>query len=196
MLMPRSKVKLEQFLPHIMLMVQGDSRPALPEAVALSSIRNACIEFSRDTGIITRTERINTQPNMFTYPLVFDTDDEELHTVARVEDARGELPFIHDDSCVTFQFQPTEGCLEVRFTVHPTRTCCQVDEVLHDDWYEAIVDKVMTELHLMPQQPWTSGSGHDRRRISYDKHVRRAKNLIAQKFSRQHQTVPRNRSYY
>ena len=167
MLLPRSRTKLEEFLPHVMAMVQGDSRPALPSNVALSYIRNAAIEFAKLSSVLRRTERIKIQDGNTAYPLVDEPDEEHIYRLVAVSRENGYLPPLrahYEDSVLYLdkgQSYSTSDCEDqymlVDYVVIPTRNACKVDDILYTDWHDAIVDGALSKIHLMPQRPWTSG---------------------------------------
>lgn len=177
MLLPRNRTKLEEFLPHVMAMVQGDSRPALPSNVAISYIRNAAIKFAQRSSVIRRSVQIKFQPDNLIYPLVDDPEEEKIHRLVRVyrgdECCNDEFVATFDDNtiCLAAWDVPSDPCEDQFFTAEfvaiPTRNACSVDEILFDEWHDAIVDGALEQIHLMPQRPWTSGTASRERQRNF-----------------------------
>jgi hypothetical protein len=46
--------------------------------------------------------------------------------------------------------------LTVRAALKPTRAATQLEDVLFDDWLDALADGTLARLHLMKDQPWAS----------------------------------------
>lgn len=177
MLLPRPKTDLKEFLPHVMAMVQGDSRPGLPDNVAVSYIRRAAIAFARRTKVITRIEKIKFQENLSLYPLL-DGDEERIVSVIGAIHNGCPIPVISfTDNVVEICYTPNE-CdehFEVEYVAEPTAKACEVDSILYDEWHDAIIAKALSDLHLMPQQPWTSGQSHMLRKQDFENEVARAR---------------------
>lgn len=179
MLLPRNRTKLDDFLPHVMAMVQGDSRPALPSSVALSYLRNSAIKFAQQSSVLRRKEKIKLQPGQLSYPLIDAPEEEKVYRIVKAyygDDeccGREVYVFLDDDvMCIGSHEVPSEMCedvyLTVEFVVIPTRKACSVDEVLHTDWHDAIIDGALEQVHLMPQRPWTSGTASRERQRSFN----------------------------
>lgn len=186
MLLPRNRTKLDEFLPHVMAMVQGDSRPALPSAVALSYLRNSAIKFAQQSSVLRRTEKIKLQPNQLAYPLVDVPEEEEVYRIVSArygdEDCCGREVYVFlDDNimCVGSHEVPPDTCegvyLTVEFVVIPTRRACSVDDILYTIWHDAIIDGALEQLHLMPQRPWTSGTASRERQRNFNMAVAEAR---------------------
>lgn len=166
MLQARPQTKLDEFLPHVMAMVMGDTRPGLPSSVVLSYIRKSAIDFAKKSSVIRRTERIKLQAGLYQYPLVSDPIDERIYRLVRVYDDNGnEVCASFDDQTVILQghgYVSSDACedvyLNVEFVVIPTQKACGVDSILYDEWHDAIVSGALSSIHLMPQRPWTSGT--------------------------------------
>lgn len=177
MLLPRRKINLEEFLPHVMAMVQGDSRDGLPSNVALSYIRNAAIRFAERSRVLRRHHTVRFQPNLTCYPLL-DGDDEVILQVTGACHNDGPIGVgSFEDNVLRICYTPNECDIEfeVMYVVKPTRKACAVDELLYEEWHDAIVAGALSDLHLMPQQPWTSGQSHLLRRQEFERGVAQAR---------------------
>lgn len=178
MLLPRNRTKLEEFLPHVMAMVQGDSRPALPSNVALSYIRNSAIKFAQRSSVLRRTEVIEFQPNNDMYPLVDAPDEEHIFRIVKAytgtQCCGNEFLATFDDGiiCLPGYVVPSDPCEDLCFTVEfvvtPTKKSCEVDEILFTEWHDAIIDGALEQIHLMPQRPWTSGTASRERQRNFN----------------------------
>lgn len=172
MLLPRPRTDYNKFLPHVMANVTGDSRAGLPPNVALSYIRSAAIEFAKKSGILRRTERIMLQDGLQRYPLVDAPEEERVYRLSSVKRNGCDYPATFDDSTVIFEcpIGVTQECpeyIEVKYVVIPERSSCGVDELIFDEWHDAIVDGALEQIHLMPQKPWTSGGASQQRGLKF-----------------------------
>lgn len=180
-LLQRPQISFDVFLPHVMANVSGDSRAPLASNVALSYIRRAAIRFARETGIITRKEKIKPQSGVCDYPLRFNSENETVSSLvsatrnghcvrANVVDGVLNIP---DMGHVGASCDPQE--IVVEFSVIPTGMACHVDSLIYDLYHDAIVDGALEQIHLMPQQPWTSGAASDRRGRDFREAIGKAK---------------------
>lgn len=180
-LLPRPQISLNEFLPHVMANVSGDSRAPLASNVALSYIRRAAIRFARETGIIIRTEKVNLQAGVCEYPLRFNVENEIISALVSVKrngyDVRAKIvdEMLNVDDMGYANATCDPQFVVVKFSVVPTGTACSVDSLLYDLYHDAIVDGALEQIHLMPQQPWTSGAASDRRGRDFREAVSKAK---------------------
>lgn len=180
MKMLKSTVPIEKFTPHIIANTVGKENDLpLPEAAAVSFLRNAMITFAEKSGALTEQVTVDLQCGMDEYLI------EALHceTVIGVKDASmGEF---HSEDCgtrwcwgnVTFTFNdddmltvypvPTTDIpdgLDLTLILAPSRDACEVDSKFYDKWFEHVINGALSEIHLMPNQPWSSVSRGDYRR--------------------------------
>lgn len=198
MLLPRPRVDYNVFLPHVMANVTGDSRPGLPPNVALSYIKNAVIEFAKRTSILRRTDTIRLQDGLQTYPLINAPDEEKVYRLVSVSRNGRPQDASFDDTCVILSCPvgvspECEEHIVVEYVALPIRKSCNVDEIIYDDWHDAIVDGALIGIHLMPQKPWTSNAASQSR----DKNFRIAigdarKKYHYDRYGTRTPTVPRN----
>lgn len=183
-MLARQRVKLDEFLPHVMAMVQGDaSRAALPPEVALSYIKNSAIEFARKSGILTRQIEVKFEDGVDIYPIL-DPACERLHTLISAWDAKTGCPLdveAWEDNCVRICKLPGP-CDEhfiVKIIASPSRNCCEVDAVLYEDWHDYIVAGALSALHMMPQSTWTSSAAAQMQGNKFNEGVKEARVKIA-----------------
>ena len=162
-LFPRPRVNLNDFLPHVMAMVSGDSRAPLSPNVAVSYIRRAAIRFATDSAVLVRTENVALQDGLDRYPLTFDADNEIPYALLSVKRGYCDVEASLVDDVIAL------GCpvgdnrnVVVKFSVIPTHNACNVDSLLMDRYHDAIVSGALEQIHLMPQKPWTSGAASER----------------------------------
>lgn len=190
MLLARSKVPYSDFLPHVMAFVQGDTRPGMSSEAAASFIRNSAIKFATASGILIKDVTVKLQSGMHTYPLflvVGEESDEKIIRVVSAYHSETNADIVLDgfeDDCITLSSTP-DGCdlgsIIVRVVAVPTRTSCKVDELLFNDWHDAIINGALSEIHMMPQQPWTSGGAAQDRTRLFRQDVSRARIRVANK---------------
>ena len=180
-LLPRPQISLNEFLPHVMANVSGDSRAPLASNVALSYIRRAAIRFARETGIVTRKEKVFLQSGVCEYPLRFDAENEIVSALVSAKRNGHDVRATIIDGVLTVDDMGYIGTpcdpqpVIVEFSVVPTGAACSVDSLLYDLYHDAIIDGALEQIHLMPQQPWTSGAASDRRGRDFREAVGKAK---------------------
>lgn len=172
MLLPRPRIDYNKFLPHVMANVTGDSRAGLPPNVALSYIRSAAIKFAAKSGILRRTERIRLQDGLEQYPLVDAPDEENVYRLSSVKRRGCDYPASFDDASIIFEcpIGVADDCpefIDVEYVVIPSRSSCGVDEIIFNEWHDAIIDGALEQIHLMPQKPWTSGGASQQRGLNF-----------------------------
>lgn len=62
----------------------------------------------------------------------------------------------------------------VRVATKPTRAATQVDDILFDNWADAIVNGAAARLHTTPNQPYTSLTDEQRARTLFKREINRA----------------------
>lgn len=180
-LLPRPQISLNDFLPHVMANVAGDSRAPLASNVALSYIRRAAIRFAMETGVITRSENITLQDGVCEYPLTYDSENEMVYRLVRAKRRGQDVAASVIDTVVHLHWHGyvNNNCedapVTVTFSVVPAPNACTVDAILMDLYHDAIVDGALQYIHLMPQQPWTSGAASELRGKSFQAAVSRAR---------------------
>lgn len=173
-----SEISYEKFLPHVLPYV-----PNCLEDQAVLAIRNACIEFCKETNIvqepmdaITATAGNNTyQPDVPSGYLMNKVL--ELYYVGRKMDAKSllELQRLYTMNWgalvgaprVYTQFNPDEftvtpspaetvkNAFTGRMGLVPTRSSTQVRSIVYDRYLEDIVPGALARLMVTPDQPYT-----------------------------------------
>lgn len=185
----KSKTPLDAFVPHVVAQAMGsEDQPSLPESAAISFIRNSAIRFAEKTQILKEEHHIDLQCGLQCYPL----ETEDCETVISVEEAQlgeffnqnctfdwnwGGVRFNVEDDVLNICPAPTKDIdngLRLKLTVAPSRDCCEVDSVLYDKWFDAIVWGALSEIHMMPGRPWSSAGRADYRRNQFEDEVGRA----------------------
>jgi len=157
-----TKTNINKFLPHVMAMVQGDARNALPSEVALSYIRNSIIAFAEKSQVLNRTETIPFEEKVYVYPIV-DSNQERVYYVEQVTSIASDcnIPVRgFRDHLLELEYSPTDRdtSFMVDFVAVPLRSSCSVDTRIYEEWHDAIVAGALMKLHAMPQKTWTSGA--------------------------------------
>lgn len=174
-----STVSYEQFLPEVMPYVRD-----VPEVVAVQAIRNACIEFCRETMYL--QQDLDPQPlvaNVHTYDL--DPDDnsykviniveawnseiflipksiEELTRIYRVtnwQTLQGNPYYYYRPSESEVRLVPTpsvsnQSMLRVRAAITPTRSSTTVKTEIYERFLEPIAFGARGRLYDTPNQPY------------------------------------------
>jgi hypothetical protein len=180
---------LTDFAPHVLANTFGDeNQGSLPEAAAISYIRNSVISFAERSGILKEKMKIDLQCGLDCYPLV----TKNCETIIGVKKAKlgdfseedcgctwswGSVCFEMCDDSLIISPAPTEDIkdgLEVEIIVAPSRDTCDVDAVFYDKWFDAIINGALAEIHLMPNRPWTSNSKAAYRMTRFNEDVSRA----------------------
>lgn len=185
----KAKVNIDKFLPHVQSNTIGSEEEGmLPPAAALSFIRNSIISFAEKSGIITTKIKVDLQCGLGEY-LIEEVNDETIIGVKSVklgsfeqEDCGlcwnwGGISFEFDDNILRICPVPdkdVEDGLELEVVVVPSRDACEVDEQFYRKWFDAIINGALSEIHLMPNYPWSSVSRADYRRRLFEDDVSRA----------------------
>lgn len=175
-LLPRPRTDFNKFLPHVMANVTGDRRAGLPPNVALSYIKSAVIEFTKKSSILRRNEKIRLQDGLQCYPLVDAPEEEQVYRLVDVLRNGCSVAARFDDVNVIFDcpIGVSEDCpefIDVEYVVIPARSSCSVDDIIFEQWHDAIIDGALEQIHLMPQKPWTSGGMSQLRGKKFKEHV-------------------------
>lgn len=170
---------LTAFLPDIQTFVPGCSHNAM-----VAAIRNACIRFCVETTIVRETlTAITVNVGQDEYTLVASTGNESVGIVHLIHDSRDmkvkteeELDIIDNgwriaDDGVAFyatMLSPdvfklnrvpaeaiTDG-LVPRIATRPTDTTVNVDDLLYNEWREAIKYGALKELKEIPGKGWSN----------------------------------------
>jgi hypothetical protein len=185
----KNKTDYKSFIPHILAnTVNTENDTVLPESAAISFVRNACINFAERTGIIKQRLVIDLQAGLSEYPL----DALDCETIIGVSKAKmvnfesedcgtrwswGNVTFEFDDDVLYVHPAPdhdVDGGLELEIVLSPSRDSCEVDSVLYDKWFDAILNYALSEIHMMPGYPWSSVTRAEYRKRLYNEDVTRA----------------------
>lgn len=184
------KVPITKFIPHVIANTIGaEDEGMLPEAAALSFIRNAIIDFADRSGIITEKVCIDLQCGLSEY--LIETPESTIIGIKKAEMGEwahlnsensfnwrwGEVKFEMEDDVINIWPTPTADVrdeLKLELAVTPARDACEVDEVFYNKYFNAIIDGAMAEIHLMPNYPWSSVSRADYRRKRFEDAISKA----------------------
>jgi hypothetical protein len=193
------KTSFDAFLPHIMAVAHGDDTGAsLPPIVVQSFVRNSAIDFAQRTGVIRRKIVLDVQEGLTEYPILPD-DCEQIIRIIEVcvggicyaanEDSCCSGPcgcglgnFSFDGSILKLTRQPTEdieGRIVIKAVVAPSRQSCEIDDVVYQQWHDAIVNGALHEIHLIPGKPWSSANAADYRLRKFNDAISSAKIRVA-----------------
>jgi len=185
----KAKINLNMFLPHVQAYTIGSEEEGmLPEAAALSFIRNSVIAFAEKSGIITTKVKVDLQCGLKEY-LIEEVSGE---TIIGIKSAKyrgfceedcglnwnwGNVDFQFEDDILTICPAPSEDsedALELELVVIPRRDACEVDHQFYTKWFDAIIAGALKEIHLMPNFPWSSVSRADYRSREFEDAISRA----------------------
>jgi hypothetical protein len=193
-------VSINIFLPRLLPSVLGCSEP-----LALQALLDAAIEFCVETHIVRMTPdprpiipgvsayevdvpmqqrvalvqrawygKTALQPalssmisNVDAYAPVAPPDDQVPNSF--FESAPGEV------SVFPTPGSKADGQLVFRVATQPTRSATQVEDILFDDWVEAIVHGALKRLHMVPDTPFFSDVHASRRASMFQLEISRAR---------------------
>lgn len=194
MLLNEKMVPVENFLPGVMAVVtvtDNDSRDSLPSNVAIHYIQNAIIRLCKNANVFTKIAHLETQEGMNSYPFMFE--DHICHYIIGVYNqppAPGCEPCnvgtcgLEDDMLYLHNC-PGNSILYVKYSAVPKRGVCNVPDSIYQNYYDAVVDLALSELHLLPNKPWTSGGASKMRFDKYRDRLQNVRNnLIRNKMAR------------
>lgn len=180
------RVDLPDFLPFVMA-----ACAKLPPDIATAYIRRAIIEFCQRSNYLERIHFIDQQKCVKDYP-IWPDDLEEVVRINEVHVGNFCYRAARDACCFDYcgvKFTVRNGLLhlsctpecdkprsiEVRFTAKPTRTACQVDSSLLNDWESVIVDGALSQLYALPNYTWTNPQLAELKAINFSKGIARAR---------------------
>lgn len=163
-------------LPHVVTEDDGD----LPDVVIEAAIRDAAIEFMRESQYLRRIITMDSQCNVDEYPLELDdcyyiisvrrvTYDGEGYDPIHEEDTGNFIsrnsprPFsnylfhLSDRNWLVLEPCPEEsldGGIQAYVTVAPSPNSCGMPKEVFNEYGTAIVDGALAELLLIKSQPW------------------------------------------
>lgn len=177
-----SSVSYDSFLPHVLPYV-----PGCFEGQAVVAIRNACVDFCRDSLVLQQDmDPISTQAGVNTYEIDVPSgyllsqvlalyylglrlerksqlELERLYTrdwQSLVGTPKVFTQFTHNE--VTLALKPEAGVassLTGRIALVPTRASTTVDSVLLERYLDEIAHGAIARLKLTPDQPYTDPQG-------------------------------------
>ena len=178
-------ISLNEFLPFIMA-----NCPELPESIAQAYLRQTCIDFCQRSSILRRHVTIDLQEGVSNYP-IWPNGNEQVVRINQVssggKNLRGQRNHYSLPSCGTFTVQDgfvilsspvnydADDALHIEMTVTPSRKACEIDELLYQDWQEAIEDGTLARLFLLPNYPFSDPRLAMVRSRSYADHIIRAR---------------------
>lgn len=143
--------------------------PGVPETAAESYLRDAAIQFCEQSGWLQRDTRFPTACGMQVYPLL-PADCERVMRVQRVwlghrpfnERYEDGLQFAVDaidtpDAAIVVGCE-LDGCepLNVRYIAVPVHDACVIDARLIEEWGQTLVEGALSDLTMLPDQPFTN----------------------------------------
>lgn len=189
----------DRWLPNVRLLA-----PHIPDNILLDYIRRGCIEFARQSKILTRNITLLTQKNVADYwPCL--GPNERIEWV-RLLSVNGECfepqrhscswgigpskYWFHPPSSLEIHPPPNE-CAKIIFTVDacPSEDSIEVDRLIHDRYFKAIEDYAVALASLIPPRDDShnavraSGDTYTLFMRGFNKSVTRAKIDQAQNFS-------------
>lgn len=206
-----NKVDYKEFVPHILAnTVNTTDDTTLPEAAAISFVRNACIDFAKRSKVIRKKVKIDLQCGLKDYPL----DSLDCERVIGVSYAKlgqheqedcglywnwGNVHFQFENEVLTVHPIPDrdiEDGLHLELILQPTRESCSVDSRIYDDHYDAIVNHALFEIHMMPGYPWSSVTRADYRKRLYNEAIGVATVAQVQKGNMRPMKAPPNPDFF
>lgn len=177
-----SAVSYESFLPHVLPYVQ-----ACFEGQALVAIRNACVDFCRDTLVLQQEMTpINVVAGENTYEIgapsgYLLTQPLALYYVGLRLERKGQLELerlytrdwqsLSGSPKVYTQFTPTQVTIALRpsesvtdgltgrIALVPTRASTEVDDTLLERYLDDVANGAIARLKRTPDQPYTDARG-------------------------------------
>lgn len=186
----KSKIGLEEFIPHVQAHALGsDNDSMLPDNAAKSFVRNSAIKFAEKSGFLKETIFVDLQCGQTKYPI----ESLDGETIIGIKKAKlgdfetcdcsgfhwnwGGIDFRFCDDILEIYPAPTKDIpqgLEVEIVIAPCRDACEIDYQFYSKWFDAVINGALAEIHLMPNQPWSSVSRHDTRQRAFNEDVGRA----------------------
>lgn len=168
---------LADFLPEVMPSVAG-----CPVPLIINAVRNAAIEFLKDTGLSEQAVSIPLTAGLASYVIpvaagtvaqsfvrgvvdgaysVTATNPVSLHdNNADWRNEAGNVPnraFIEGGLLTVTPIPSAEGAtLSAVFTTAPARAAIEVDDFLLEDWIEGIASGALSRLMALPGYPWAN----------------------------------------
>jgi hypothetical protein len=127
---------------------------------------------------IVGVERVEVN-NMYVDPTSLDLLDRSPENWRQIESSQPFAYTVDAEKVLQFKEIPTEsitGGIVVWVSLKPTPITNIVPDFIYDDWYETILNGVVSYLLRMPNKPWTSIEGGEYFSELYDGYVSVAKN--------------------
>lgn len=162
--------------------------PGLPETAAEHYLRDAAIQFCEQSGWLQRDTRFPVVCGTETYPLL-PADCERVMRVQRVWP--GHTPFntrwddgisfgvdaidTFDAAVVIEDPLDEDAPLNVRYIAVPMHDACVIDERLIAEWGQTLVEGALSDLCMLPDQPFSNSAQAAIYARLFEEDVRRAR---------------------
>lgn len=185
-------IDISEMLPRVTLVAKG-----VPDSIAIEYLRQSAYTFAKESRLLERTIRINTQQGVDDYYL--ENGSEQIVTIksVTVDDkcCKRRQCFEPLNVCDRFKFFPPDkivlnstpkddnGSIVVVYYAAPTQDTCEIDKFLFDRHHDAIVHGALSQLLLMSKYDFSDYRLASLYQQWFDKSVASAKIDVARNFT-------------